>query len=192
MKRKKTTILISSLLFMSSVGVYAVLGSYSQLSVSTNKVEAQLLNQLSASEIRERRIEKLQNHLRSDTQNSELWYQLGNAYMYNNEFDNAVITFDYALRLNKNPTANMISAKASALYYSSGQIVTDEVDKLLRAVIKMDPYNQTALMILATNEFMNVRYQQAIDIWQSLLDSKQQGLDRVTLINSINQAKQFL
>ncbi|MGF1763849.1 TPR domain-containing protein [Aliivibrio kagoshimensis] len=192
MKLKKSALVISSLVMMVSVGTYAVLGSYSSLNAATNETETQSFEQLTASEVREQRIEKLQEHLRTDTQNAALWFQLGNAYMYNSEFDNAVIVFDYALRLNKIPTSSLLVAKASAIYYSSGQIVTDDVSALLSATIELEPYNQTALMMLATNEFMNVRYQKAIDIWQSLLDSDQQGLDRVTIINSINQAKQLL
>ncbi len=39
---------------------------------------------------------------------------------------------------------------------------------------------------------ISMRYQQAIDAWTSNLDSNQKGIDRVSIIHSINQAKQMI
>ncbi|WP_017221429.1 TPR domain-containing protein [Moritella dasanensis] len=192
MSRRLWTPLISSILIAGSLGGYYLLSDYQRLAMQQAAITDAPFKQLSAYEISDKRILTLQDKLYDDKQNAKLWFQLGNAYMYNGEYDNALLVFDYSVRLTPEPTANLYSAKASALYYSQGQHLTGEVQTLLERALSLEPNNQTALMMLAANEFMNVRYQQAIDLWVQLLDSGQEGLDRVSIINSINQAKQFI
>jgi len=192
MSRYLWTPLISSVLVIGSLGGYYLLSDYRRLETQQAVIAAAPFEQLSALEISDKRILKLQNKLYDDKQNATLWFQLGNAYLYNGEYDNALLVFDYSIRLTPSPTATLYSAKASALYYAGGQHLTVEVKTLLDQALSLEPNNETALMMLASNEFMNVRYQQAIDLWVQLLDSDRQGLDRVSIINSINQAKQFI
>jgi len=186
------TPLITSVLIVGSAGSYYLLSDYQRFETQQAASAAAPFEQLSVSEISDKRILMLQNRLYADKQNAQLWFQLGNAYLYNGEYDNAVLVFGYSIRLTSEPTATHYSAKASALYYASGQHLTAEVKALLDQALALEPSNQTALMMLASNEFMHVRYQQAIDLWVQLLDSQQEGLDRVSIINSINQAKQFI
>ena len=47
-------------------------------------------------------------------------------------------------------------------------------------------------MMLAGNAFIKEQYQQAIDLWVQLLDSGQSGVDRVVVIDLINQAKMMM
>jgi len=184
--------LIASVLIAGSLGGYYLLSDYQRVETRQAELSAAPFKELSVLEISDKRISALQDKLYDDKQNATLWFQLGNAYMYNGEYDNAALVFNYSIRLTANPTAIQYSAKASALYYASGQHLTADVQRLLDQTLTLDPNNQTALMMLAANEFMNVRYQQAIDLWVQLLDSEQEGLDRVSIINSINQAKQFI
>ncbi|EDM65448.1 MAG: tetratricopeptide repeat protein [Moritella sp.] len=186
------TPIITSVLIVGSATSYYLLSDYQRLETQQALIAAAPFEQLSASEISDKRILTLQDKLYDDKQNAKLWFQLGNAYLYNGEYDNALLVFDYSIRLTTEPTAIHYSAKASALYYARGQHLTAEVKALLDQALSLEPNNQTALMMLAANEFMNVRYQHAIDLWVQLLDSDQQGLDRVSIINSINQAKQFI
>ncbi|PKH06081.1 tetratricopeptide repeat protein [Moritella sp. Urea-trap-13] len=192
MSKSLWTPIIVSALIAGSAGSYYLLSDYQRLETQQAVIAAAPFEQLSASEISDKRISTLQDKLYDDKQNAKLWFQLGNAYMYNGEYDNALLVFDYSIRLTSTPGAMHYSAQASALYYASGQHLTAEVQALLDQALALEPNNQTALMMLASNEFMNVRYQQAIDLWVQLLDSDQQGLDRVSIINSINQAKQFI
>lgn len=192
MSRRLWTPLISSVLIVGSLGSYYLLSDYQRIETQQAVITEESFKQLSASEISDKRILTLQDKLYGDKQNAKLWFQLGNAYMYNGEYDNALLVFDYSIRLTAEPSAILYSAKASALYYAGGQHLTAEVQVLLKQALSLEPNNQTALMMLAANEFMNVRYQQAIDLWLQLLDSNQQGLDRVSIINSINQAKQLI
>lgn len=192
MSKSLWTPIITSVLIFGSVASYYLLSDYQRIETQQALLSAVSFEQLSASEISDKRILTLQDKLYDDKQNAKLWFQLGNAYLYNGEYDNAVLVFGYSIRLTPSPTATLYSAKASALYYAGGQHLTVEVKTLLNQALSLEPNNETALMMLASNEFMNVRYQQAIDLWVQLLDSDQQGLDRVAIINSINQAKQFI
>lgn len=192
MRKSLWTPFIASVLIATSAGGYYLLSDYKALETQQAVIAAAPFEQLSLSQMSDKRILTLQDKLYDDKQNAKLWYQLGNAYMYNGEYDDAVLVFDYAIRLTEKPTAMHYSAKASALYYANAQHLTADVQALLDQALALEPNNQTALMMLASNEFMNVRYQQAIDLWVQLLDSDQQGLDRVSIINSINQAKQFI
>ena len=192
MSKSLWTPIITSVLIFGSVASYYLLSDYQRIETQQALLSAVSFEQLSASEISDKRILTLQDKLYDDKQNAKLWFQLGNAYLYNGEYDNAVLVFGYSIRVTPSPTATLYSAKASALYYAGGQHLTLEVKTLLNQALSLEPNNETALMMLASNEFMNVRYQQAIDLWVQLLDSDQQGLDRVAIINSINQAKQFI
>ncbi|MGF1727019.1 TPR domain-containing protein [Photobacterium nomapromontoriensis] len=138
------------------------------------------------------RIDNLQNQLRKDTQNGELWYALGNAYMYENAFDKAQIAFSYALRLAPEPQTNIYTALATSSYYQQGQRFTPESQAWLEKALQLDADNISALMLLASDYFLTAHYQKAIDTWQRALDTERSDLDRVAIINAINQAKGLL
>ena len=134
----------------------------------------------------------LQDKLREDRNNAELWFQLGEGYLINNELENALQCFNYSIRLSDEVSANQLAAKATTIYYLSKQSMNDEVKSLLDASLKIDPYNQAALTLLANDKFIEFKYQEAINLWQKILDSERTDVDRVTIINSINQAKKLL
>ncbi|CAG19668.1 hypothetical formate-dependent nitrite reductase complex, NrfG protein [Photobacterium profundum SS9] len=188
-KRLWIPIAISLVLIGGSGSLYAMLGSptyHAELSVDIANDE---FAGMTAKEINQRRIEEIQNTLREDKQNSETWYLLGNAYMYVSEFDKAAIAFGYSARLADSPQANVFSAQATAEYYQNGQKLTENIQQLLDYALQLDNDNLPALMLLASDYFLNARYQKAIDTWQQALDSERSDLDRVALISAINRAK---
>ncbi|ROV58786.1 tetratricopeptide repeat protein [Vibrio ponticus] len=135
---------------------------------------------------------KLQHELQNDPNQADLWFQLGQGYLTQQEFDSALTCFDYALRLSESPTANQFSAKASALYYQQKQQMTKEVRLLLDRALQLDRDNLTALTLLASDHYISLRYAQAVAIWTQLLESQNPDLDRVAVIYALNQAKQML
>lgn len=134
----------------------------------------------------------LQEQLRVDPNQSELWFQLGHGYLNEEDFDSALTCFDYALRLSEQPSANQMSAKATALYYVEKQRMTPEVEQLLGSALQNDPTNATALSLIANDHFISFRYAEAIDAWTKMLSSSEKGLDRKSVIQSLNQAKEML
>jgi len=133
----------------------------------------------------------LQSKLRVDRNNADLWFQLGLGYLEYSEFENANTCFGYVLRLTDDPSPTVYAAKATALYYLSSQRITEEVDHLLKIALSKDRLNGTALMLIANDHFISFRYEKAIMIWQKILDSERQGIDRIAIINLINRAKEF-
>ena len=136
--------------------------------------------------------DELQQSLKQDPNQSDLWFKLGGVYMQKGEFDAAFTCYDYAIRLDPQAPSGLYSAKATALYYLGSQAMSDEVNRLLEQSMDLDPNDRTALMLIATDHFISMRYQQAIDAWTQILDSNQKGIDRVSIIHSINQAKQMI
>ncbi|MGF1680030.1 TPR domain-containing protein [Photobacterium minamisatsumaniensis] len=196
--RKVTPLFIGlfSLISMMSIGVYAFLGT-----TQPDRQEVVLLEKVSdgsdrdniasmmPTDLNQQRINEIQNELREDTQNGELWYALGNAYMYSSQFEEAGTAFFYASKLAEEPQANIYSAMATASYYDKGQNFTPESQQWLDKAFELDEDNIPALMLQATDYFLTARYQRAIDTWQQALDTERTDLDRVKLINAINRAK---
>ncbi|MCE7565260.1 heme lyase [Aliivibrio fischeri] len=134
----------------------------------------------------------LEDQLKQSPNDAELWFEIGQGYLLNGELNNANICFGYAIRLTEEPTANQYAAKATTLYYLHSQIMSDEVEELLKKALVLDEYNQAALTLIASDHFVTFRYQKAINAWQKILDSERVDVDRVTIINSINEAKQLM
>lgn len=134
----------------------------------------------------------LQTQLKQEPNQAELWFQLGHGYLNQQEFASAATCFDYAIRLADEPSASQLAAKASALYYLNKQSMAGEVGELLEQALLLEPNNLTALSLLASDHFISLRYQQAIDAWTRMLDSNHPDLDREAVIRSLNQAKQML
>ncbi|MDV7102857.1 hypothetical protein R3X26_00380 [Vibrio sp. TH_r3] len=136
-------------------------------------------------------IVEIQDKLTQDRNNQDLWFQLGQGYFANGEFANANTCFDYVIRLTESPSSTVYAAKATALYYLSSQRMTKQVQYLLDQALTKDQLNDTALMLIANDHFISFRYDKAIEIWQKVLDSERQGIDRVAIINSINKTREL-
>lgn len=193
MTEKKWPVLIGTMLVTGSLATYAWLGHYPQVMAQKIAQTQQLKDQKRVpNEIRQTRISALQEELYKDKQNGQLWYQLGHAYLLNAEYENAVTVFDYAIRLTKTLNSDHYASKATALYYRNKQQMSDEINALISAALTLNANNQTALMMLANEQFMQARYKQAITLWVKVLDSNQTDTDRMGIIYRINQAKQFI
>ena len=57
---------------------------------------------------------KIQNKIREDVNNPELWAQLGDAYMQNDEFDHALIAYSNAEKIS-GTTPAILGLKETAL-----------------------------------------------------------------------------
>lgn len=136
-------------------------------------------------------VAQIQAKLKQDPNQADLWFQLGHGYLNEQDFQSAQTCFDYAIRLTEEPTASQYAAKATALYYSNKQRMNEEVQTLLDQALAIESRNLTALSLIASDHFISFRYQQAIDTWTLMLDSQDQELDRISVIHSLNLAKQM-
>lgn len=136
----------------------------------------------------EDKITQIQNKLRQDPNDAENWLALGQAYIENNEFDSAMIAYQNAQGLLGNKPY-ILGALATALYYQSGQQLTDAVQALLNQALTEDPQEISSLSLIATEAFVQGNYQKAAQTWQKMLDSDRPNVDRRTLIQRIQMAE---
>lgn len=107
----------------------------------------------------------LQNQIRTNPQDSEKWALLGEYYLWRNDYDNALLAYRQALRI-RGENAEIYSALATVLYYRAGQHMTPATREMIDKALALDASEVTALMLLASNAFMQADYKQAILQWQ--------------------------
>lgn len=133
----------------------------------------------------------LQKQIRANPQDSEKWALLGEYYLWRNDYDNALLAYGQALR-SRGENAEIYSALATVLYYQAGQHMTPETREMIDKALALDASEVTALMLLASDAFMQADYKQAILQWQKVLDLNSPRVNRAQLIDSINMAKLLL
>ena len=168
--------------------LYSQRGDYAEAIYYQQQRQDDPLTQLTRQEITDNRLLTLLQKIKENPQNSENWFILMEYYLYHNEFDNALIALNKAKQIN-GETIDVLAAKAMILYYQNGQKVNVSVQSVLDQILAKEPLQPTALMILASDYYYQAHYQDAIDIWQKLLDSNNPQIDRIMLIERINTAK---
>lgn len=133
-------------------------------------------------------LQRLQADIRQSPENSELWAVLGEYYLYQNSYENALIAYGYALKY-RGENAQLYAVIATVMYYQAGQVVTNDTQKMIDKALSLDKNEVTALMLLASDAFINANYTTAINIWQNLLDSNNPRVNRAQIIEAIHMAK---
>lgn len=177
-KRKFTTAVIIAALSL-SLGIWVM--------IKPNKVLVQQLPPILLSI--DEAMQEVQDKLRISPNDGELWLNLGQLYLAEKDLQAALTCFDYSLRLIEEPSADVYAAKALTIYYQRSQVMSEQVTDLIYTALEIDEYNEAALTLLASDAFISFDYDKAIVYWQKILDSERMGLDRVNIINSINEAQ---
>ena len=60
---------------------------------------------------------------------------------------------------------------------------------MIDKALALDSNEITALMLLASDAFMQANYAQAIELWQKVMDLNSPRINRTQLVESINMAK---
>lgn len=165
--------------------LYSELGAYKDLdkAVPDNPHAG-----MDASQIMAQRIGMMEAQLKSEPENSQLMFSLGHAYINANRFDDAVKSFDNAMKL-VGTHAELIGPKATALYYKANQRMTPEVKALVDQALALDPKDPSTLLLVGMDSFFTADYQAAINAWQTILDSDRNDVDRSAIMNAIESAK---
>ena len=138
--------------------------------------------------IQEKQLLSLQSQIRANPQDGVLWAQLGEYYLWQNAYHNALLAYEQALRF-RGENAEIYSALATVLYYQAGQHMTPQTREMIDKSLALDGNEVTALMLLASDAFMQADYAQAISVWQKVMDLNSPRVNRAQLIDSINMAK---
>ena len=139
----------------------------------------------------ERYILNLQNKLRENPNDGDLWFELAQAYALDNDFESALICYHNAEKV-LGQTAAILGGKATVEYYRHKHQITPEVSALIDKALAKDPNESASRLLLASDAFLRNDFKQAIEQWEKVLNSENQAIDRKELIKSIGMAKQRL
>lgn len=183
-------ILVLALVAAVAVGIYAQSGRF-QI-VQKGEQLHQAFEVQSALESKEQKnshyILSLQDRLRANPNDGDLWYELGQAYALNNDFNAAIICFDNAQKV-LGKKAAILGAMATADYYENGQNLSENAKAWLAESLKLDAKESASLLLLATDAYRNKDYAGAVSYWRRVLDSDNEALDRRAVIQSIAEAQ---
>lgn len=146
------------------------------------------LHAFSDENIQEKQWLFLQSQIRANPRDGVKWAQLGEYYLWQNAYHNALLAYEQALRVG-GENAEIYSAMATVLYYQAGQHMAPPTREMIDKALALDPAEVTALMLLASDAFMQADYAQAISVWQKVMDLNSPRVNRAQLVDSINMAK---
>lgn len=168
---------------------YQQLGNYSSVQQEVlRQQEAARLNSVVDKQSSDPILFLLQQRIRQSPDNGELWFSLAQHYLYRNEFEDALVALHQTERL-QGASAPLDAARATLFYYQSGQQMTADVAYWLQQALAKDPLQYTALMLQANDNYTHARYEQAIAIWQQLLESDNPEIDRAVIIRAMAFAR---
>ncbi|MDG6894741.1 c-type cytochrome biogenesis protein [Volucribacter amazonae] len=182
--------LLALLVLVASFAYYFTLPRYQQAQQGqqANRQQHATLAQSNSQQKNDIHLINVQNRLRQDPNNGETWYQLGQLYLFNNEFANAFESFRRAkILLGDKPY--ILGAMATVLYYQAGQKMTVQSQQFVQQALAQDPLDTASLSLLASEAFLNADYAQALTIWQQILDSGRSTVERRSIIQSMQMAE---
>lgn len=192
-RMKQPKIPVKMLTTLTILMVFLCVGSY-LLSPKWQAVRAEYqrqrdpLHQFASQQTPEAQLQALQDKIRANPQNSEQWALLGEYYLWQNDYSNSLLAYRQALQLH-GENAELYAALATVLYYQASQHMTAQTRAMIDKALALDSNEITALMLLASDAFMQANYAQAIELWQKVMDLNSPRINRTQLVESINMAK---
>jgi formate-dependent nitrite reductase complex subunit NrfG len=180
-------LLLGALLLTLIAGVYASTGRYQAWLAYQDRPDP--LAGLSPRALQDKELGALHLRLQSNAQDLDGWAELGQLYLYRDEYEDAWLAYQRLALLEGGASAATLAAQATVRYYQAGQQLTPEATRLLESALKQDAGEVSALMLLAADHFLHGRYTRAIALWQQLLDSERPRINRAVLIEAIQTAK---
>lgn len=180
-------LLLGALLLALIVGVYASTGRYQAWQAYQDRPDP--LAGLSPRDLQDKELGALHQRLQSNAQDLDGWAELGQLYLYRDEYEDAWLAYQRLALLEGGASAATLAAQATVRYYQAGQQLTPEARRLLDAALALDKGEVSALMLLAADHFLHGRYTQAIALWQRLLDEERPRINRAALIQAIQTAR---
>ncbi|MDM5131022.1 heme lyase NrfEFG subunit NrfF [Aeromonas piscicola] len=180
-------LLLGALLLTLIAGVYASTGRYQAWQAYQDRPDP--LAGLSPRDLQDKELGALHLRLQSNAQDLDGWAELGQLYLYRDEYEDAWLAYQRLALLEGGASAATLAAQATVRYYQAGQQLTPEATRLLESALKQDAGEVSALMLLAADHFLHGRYSQAIALWQRLLDEERPRINRAALIQAIQTAR---
>jgi formate-dependent nitrite reductase complex subunit NrfG len=183
----RALLLLGIMAFVAIAALYLSSGRYQAWQDYASRPDP--LAGLSPRDLQDKDLGSLHQKLQRSPADLNSWAALGQLYLYRNEYDNALLAYQRLALLEGGASAATQAAQATVLYYQAGQRLTPEATRLLESALKQDAGEVSALMLLASDHFLHGRYNQAIALWQQLLDGERPRINRAALIEAIQTAK---
>lgn len=175
--------LSSGLLLLLTLAIYSQTGRYQDW--DTGKLNENIDYLVAAD------ITKALRLVDEQPQNPLALQALAEAYSAGGLYADAVQTLDKLLVL-VGEDAEVLGAKAYALYYRDGRQMTAETQALIALTLALAPFEPQTRMLQANDAYLHGRYQEAIDHWQALLAQPRAEINREALLNAIGKAESKL
>jgi cytochrome c-type biogenesis protein CcmH len=166
--------------------LYGEIGTYEKLTTMTAQAPMQQSTNPEQQAINE--IKQLMNVTKTEPENSDAWYRLGQSLVSVGEFDGALKAYNQVLRI-EGPQADVFGAKAQAVYYKNEQKIDSTVQGFIDQALAIDPNDPSTNILLGMHNFIAGNYQVAISHWQRVVDSDKQNVNKQALIEVIDEAK---
>jgi len=169
--------------------VYSEIGTYEKLTTMTPQEPMQQSANMEQQTVNE--IKRLMEVTKTEPENSDAWYSLGQSLVTVGDFDSALKAYDQVLSL-EGPQADIYGAKAQAIYYKNEQKIDDTVQGLIDQALAMDPNDPSTNILLGMHNFIAGKYEVSISHWQRVVDSDKKNVNKQALIEVIDEAKKRL
>ncbi|MFQ1047190.1 c-type cytochrome biogenesis protein CcmI [Avibacterium paragallinarum] len=181
-------VVLMAVLVVVPLGYYFSLDRFSEVQQALRNPAEKTATPQNAGQSEDRYVLKIQQRLRQNPNNAEDWIALGQAYMTQNEVDNALLAYSYAERLT-GAKPYLLGLIANGLYQQAGQKITPQVRALLDQALAQDPKEVSSLSLLAGEAFVQGRYADALHLWQQVLDAEKSSVDRRAIIQNMQMAE---
>jgi cytochrome c-type biogenesis protein CcmH len=187
---------LSVFIIIFSVALYDKQGSYKLITeLPTGHGQQETMSQEKMLQQRENEamahIEKLQQHIELNTEDSEAWYNLGQTYVAVGGFDEAVAAFTQVIKI-EGEHADILGAIAQALYYKNDQKISAQVQEYIDKSLALDINDASTNILLGMHNFIGENYQLAITHWQRVINANNQGVNITALKEAVAEANNRL
>lgn len=176
-------VLCSGVLLAMTLAIYSQTGRYSDW--DQGKLDEHIDYLVAAD------ITKALRHVDDQPKNPLALMSLAQAYSAGGQYGDAVQTLDKLLAL-VGEDAEVLGAKANALYYRDGRQITAETQAVIVQALAIMPFEPQTRMLQATDAYLHGRYLEAIDHWQALLSQPSVEINREAILNAIGKAQSKL
>ena len=166
--------------------LYGEIGTYKKLTTMTAQEPMQESSNPQEQAFNDIKI--LMGVTKTEPENSDAWYRLGQMLVTVGEFDGALKAYDQVLRI-EGPQSDVFGAKAQAMYYKNEQKIDSTVQGFIDQALTIDPTDPSTNILLGMHNFIAGNYEIAISYWQRVVDSDKQNVNKQALIEVIEEAK---
>lgn len=173
-----------------SIFMYSVTGAYQAL-YAPETLKQDHHGQLSPEQLLAVEIEKLEQEIAKNPENTQALFTLGQAFISAGLFDEAVKAFDGVIE-KVGEHAELLGPKAQALYYKNNQKINAQIQSIIERALVLDPLDSATNILLGMDSFTQRNFAKAVEHWEMVLNSGRPGISVQALTGAVNEAKNQL